>query len=210
MTGYDLQKRFGSSVGHVWHAPDSQIYPELRKMEQSGLLAGEEVPWGPRGTKTVYHVTQRGGSALREWMNVPLKYPGVRDPAHLKAAYLEYAEPPAARRHLLDHIEHHTELLQQWENQMDEIDAGTNATLNKRLRDASPDEKHRIQRFKRFAYEGLTVRAQHEINWAERGLRLLDVLYPGGESELRDPDAARDERGAPRSGAVAMEEDTRE
>jgi PadR family transcriptional regulator, regulatory protein AphA len=25
MTGYDLAKRFGSSVGNVWHAPDSQI-----------------------------------------------------------------------------------------------------------------------------------------------------------------------------------------
>ncbi|WP_354002962.1 PadR family transcriptional regulator [Microbacterium elymi] len=29
LSGYDLQKQFSQSVGHVWHAPDSQIYPEL-------------------------------------------------------------------------------------------------------------------------------------------------------------------------------------
>ena len=27
LSGYDLQKQFTQSVGHVWHAPDSQIYP---------------------------------------------------------------------------------------------------------------------------------------------------------------------------------------
>ena len=38
MTGYDISRRFQSSVGHVWHAHDSQIYPELRKMEAEGLV----------------------------------------------------------------------------------------------------------------------------------------------------------------------------
>jgi PadR family transcriptional regulator AphA len=41
LSGYDLQKQFSLSVGHVWHAPDSQIYPELRKMEAAGLVEGE-------------------------------------------------------------------------------------------------------------------------------------------------------------------------
>ena len=34
MTGYDLSKRFESSVAYVLHAPDLQIYPELRRMER--------------------------------------------------------------------------------------------------------------------------------------------------------------------------------
>src|SRR5690349_11626874 len=50
-TGYDLTRRFDSTVGHIWHAPHSQIYPELRRMEQAGLVAADEVPRGPRGTK---------------------------------------------------------------------------------------------------------------------------------------------------------------
>lgn len=187
MTGYDLQKRFGASVGHVWHAPDSQVYPELHRMEQAGLLGCEEIPWGRRSVKRWYHVTDQGGRALRAWMNSPLEYARVRDPAHLKAAYLEYAEPPAARRNLLAHISHHIELLRQWENQIHEIDNGTSTTLNKRLENSEAGARRRIRAFKRFAYEGLTAQAQQEIDWASRGLRLLDELYPGGESELPEP-----------------------
>ena len=33
MTGYDLARTFHASVGHVWNAPNSQIYPELHRME---------------------------------------------------------------------------------------------------------------------------------------------------------------------------------
>ena len=40
LTGYDVVKQFSSSVGHVWHAPDSQIYPELRKMHAEGPMNG--------------------------------------------------------------------------------------------------------------------------------------------------------------------------
>ncbi len=46
MTGYDLYKQFESSVGYVWHAPDSQIYPELRRMVRVGLLEGEVAACG--------------------------------------------------------------------------------------------------------------------------------------------------------------------
>ena len=49
MTGYDLARTFHASVGHVWNAPNSQIYPELHRMENDGLIAGEDVPWGSRG-----------------------------------------------------------------------------------------------------------------------------------------------------------------
>ena len=48
MAGYDVVKQFSASVGHVWHAPDSQIYPELRRMHSEGLLSSRPVPW--RGT----------------------------------------------------------------------------------------------------------------------------------------------------------------
>ena len=32
MTGYTLAKHFDQSAAFVWHAPHSQIYPELRRM----------------------------------------------------------------------------------------------------------------------------------------------------------------------------------
>ena len=177
MTGYDLYKQFESSVGYVWHAPDSQIYPELRRMERDGLLEGEEVPWGTKGRKRQYHVTDAGREAFRTWVNTQLDYPRERDPMHLKAAYLEWAEPEAARQQLQAHIEHYGARLLQWQQKIEEIDGGTSDMLNRRLATVPDVDHQRVAAFKRFTYEGLTARAEQEIAWARRGLALVDSLY---------------------------------
>ena len=176
MTGYEISRRFQSSVGHVWHAPDSQIYPELRKMESEGLVDAEAVEDGGRGEKRFYRPTETGLTALREWMSVPVKYALDRDPAHLKAAYFEWAEPEAARRTLEAHIAYYEDLLAQWQGQIREVDDGTSPVLSRRLEGRHGDEQRRIAAFKRFAYEGLVARAEAEIGWARRGLRLLNEL----------------------------------
>jgi PadR family transcriptional regulator, regulatory protein AphA len=176
MTGYDLYKAFESSVGHVWYAPDSQIYPELRRMERDGMVKGEVVPWGERGTKRQYHVTDEGVAAFQSWMNETLEYTRVRDPAHLKAAYFEWADPDAVRAQLRAHVEHHTELLGHWRERIREIDALANPMLRRRLERTPEPFKRRTIAFKRYAYEGLIGRSEQEIAWAERGLRLVDEL----------------------------------
>ncbi len=177
LSGYDLQKQFSQSVGHVWHAPDSQIYPELRKMEADGLIEGEEQTRGERGTRRVYHVTDAGDAAYREWMASPLDYQRVRDPAHLRAAYLENTSPDAARAFLRAHIAQGEGELEQWEGELRRIDAVSNPMLERRLAVTPPEEHERTVEFKRFAYEGLVDRARIEIAWAERGLALVDRLY---------------------------------
>lgn len=182
MTGYDLYKHFESSVGYVWHAPDSQIYPELRRMEADGLLEGEDVRWGQRGQKRQYHITDAGREAFRAWMNSPMDYPRERDPVHLRAAYLEWAEPSAARAQMHAHISHYTARREQWRKKVDEIDTGTSAILVKRLAGVPAADHVRVAAFKRFTYEGLVARAEQEIEWAQRGLELLDSLYPNREA----------------------------
>jgi len=176
MTGYDLHKRFDSSVGHVWYAPDSQIYPELRKMEADGVVAAVEVPWGTKGTKREYHITDAGREALREWMNTTLPYARFRDAMHLKSAYFEWATPDAARSQLRAHIAHYESELAQWQDQIDQIDGGTSPMLNRRLAITPEEDRPRTAAFKRYAYEGLVQRAQQEIGWARDGLRLIEEL----------------------------------
>lgn len=179
MTGYDLSKRFESSVAYVWHAPDSQIYPELRRMEKDGLLAGEEIPWGPNSKKTQYRITPAGIAAFREWMNTPLEYSRERDPVHLKAAYLEWADPESARAHLRAHLEYHTLRRDQWTGMINELQTGTNVMLTKRLAVTAAADRHRTTAYKIFTYEGLVARAETEIQWARRGLKLIDSLEGG-------------------------------
>ncbi|WP_297951482.1 PadR family transcriptional regulator, partial [uncultured Microbacterium sp.] len=167
---------FSQSVGHVWHAPDSQIYPELRKMETLGLIEGEEQTRGARGTRRVYHVTDAGDAAYLEWMRSPIDYLRVRDPAHLRAAYLENTTPDAAREFLHRHIAHWESELEQFEGELFHIEHVSNPTLVRRLAVTPPEERERTIEFKRFAYEGLAERARIEIAWARRGLALVDRL----------------------------------
>lgn len=176
LSGYDLQKQFSQSVGHVWHAPDSQIYPELRKMEAEGLVEGEEQTRGERGTRRVYHVTDAGNQAYLHWMQSPLDYQRVRDPAHLRAAYLETTTPDAARAFLYRHIEEWEGELEQWEGELRHIDALSNPMLARRLAVTPEKDRERTIAYKRFAYEGLVERARGEIEWARRGLVLVDRL----------------------------------
>ena len=176
LSGYDLQKQFSLSVGHVWHAPDSQIYPELRKMEAEGLIEGEEQARGQRGTRRVYHVTAAGVGAFAACIRTPLVYARVRDPAHLKAAYLENATPAAARAFFRAHIEQWEAELAQWEGELRRIAAVENPMLVRRLAVTPAEDQGRTIAFKRFAYEGLVERARGEIAWAQRGLGLVDSL----------------------------------
>ena len=181
LTGYDVVKQFSTSVGHVWHDPDSQIYPELRKMPAEGLLSSRPVPWGSRGsTKTEYSITPEGERALREWQDTPLSYVRARDPAQLKAAYFEWASPGAAAAQLRAHLEHYRQQRAQALEQIRALEDRTNPTLARRLAANPEDQWERIVRFKVFAYEGQVARAEQEIAWAERGLRLL--------AELGEPD----------------------
>jgi PadR family transcriptional regulator AphA len=176
MTGYDLAKRFGSSVAFVWHAPDSQIYPELRKMAKEGLLTAEEISWGPNGKKTQYRITPEGRAAFKEWMDTPLEYARERDPVRLKAAYLEWAEPSMAKQHMQAHIDYHTMRRAQWRQMVTELRDGTNEMLGKRLAATAEQDRRRTLEYKIFTYEGLIARAETEIEWGLRGLELIDSV----------------------------------
>ena len=176
MTGYDLSKYFRQSVSHVWNAPDSQIYPELRRMDAEGLLTSEEVPWGPRGTKREYSISALGLQAFKEWMKEPVAYSLERNPAHLKAAYLEWSDPAGSRGILLAHLQHYQECLEDWSLKLVEIKTKTNTLIQKRMAIFPTQDHERIIAFKVFTYEGLIARAEAEILWAQQGLALIERL----------------------------------
>jgi DNA-binding PadR family transcriptional regulator len=64
-SGYDLAQFFIASLGNVWPAQHSQIYPELAKLAAEGLI--EQTSEGPRGRKE-YQTTPAGMEELRRWM----------------------------------------------------------------------------------------------------------------------------------------------
>ncbi|WP_028659015.1 PadR family transcriptional regulator [Nocardioides insulae] len=176
MTGYDISKGFSGSVAHVWHAPDSQIYPELNRMERDGLLTSEQVPWGKRSTKKEYHVTEAGLTAFRAWMDEPLDIRRQRDPAYLKAAYLDWAQPEAAREQLRKQREYWRDHLALLEGTRAMLLDRSHPTLVARLSHLPEEQGELAARYRIHAYNGLIAHAKTELAWIDDGLALVDEL----------------------------------
>lgn len=84
-TGYELSRRMRRPVGFFWTATHSQIYPELARLTEAGLIDFEIVDGaGPRETKR-YRITADGIAALVEWLQLPGRQQPVRDVDTLRA-----------------------------------------------------------------------------------------------------------------------------
>ena len=97
-TGYELTRRFDSSLANAWHASHSQIYPLLSRMEREGLI--EVASEGARRSRT-WAVTDAGRSELREWLVTTEPDRGQRNESGLRWFMQELLDP-ADRRVVLE------------------------------------------------------------------------------------------------------------
>ncbi len=115
LTGYDLAAQLKARVGFFWHARHSQIYPELARLEERGLVTHEVVEQQDRPDKKVYTVSEAGLQALKEWVVQPPVSRPVRDELVLKAYSLWVADPEAARALFREQERRHEEQLLRYE-----------------------------------------------------------------------------------------------
>lgn len=93
-SGYGLTKSFGGSLNHVWQASHSQVYPELTRMVEAGLVTVSE-DGEPRGKKC-YTVTEAGRAELEHWLTEVEPSRVVRNEVALRAFLLSILEPAQA------------------------------------------------------------------------------------------------------------------
>lgn len=70
--GYDIKKLFEGEIGDFWSSNHSQIYPELKKMEDAGLITSRTEIVGTKLAKRFYQIAEAGRRALKEWQQEPL------------------------------------------------------------------------------------------------------------------------------------------
>jgi PadR family transcriptional regulator, regulatory protein AphA len=92
-TGYDIKQMVDKAIRHFWAASYGQIYPELRRLEEHGLIESEPQPRGGRA-RTVYHLTPAGDAALADWIE-PAPDPTfeVRDEGMLRLFFSDFGSP---------------------------------------------------------------------------------------------------------------------
>jgi DNA-binding PadR family transcriptional regulator len=78
-SGYDLAKQFDGSVGFFWKATHQQIYRELTRLEEKGLVSAEIIWQEGRPDKKLYRVTERGRKFLADWIAQPSSMSPVKD-----------------------------------------------------------------------------------------------------------------------------------
>ena len=115
LSGYDLTSRMRARVGYFWEARHSQIYPELARLEERGLVTHRVVEQRDRPDKKVYRITPRGLDTLREWVTEPPPPRAARDELVLKAYSLWLAEPEGAIALFRDQERRHEERLLDYE-----------------------------------------------------------------------------------------------
>jgi len=69
MAGYDLKKIFDDTIGFFWTAQMSQIYRDLNKLEEKGLVKSEVEPQEKRPDRKVYQLTKEGKKTFLNWLN---------------------------------------------------------------------------------------------------------------------------------------------
>jgi DNA-binding PadR family transcriptional regulator len=96
-SGYDLLKIFDRSMVNVWSATQGQLYAELNKLANDGLIEVAEV--GQRGRKE-YIITAAGRSALQAWLGSLVDDPPLRDAGLLRVFLLGEVDDHQAREFL--------------------------------------------------------------------------------------------------------------
>jgi len=95
-SGYDLLKKFKQSMD-MWPATQSQLYGELNKLADGGLIKVSDI--GPRGRKE-YAITDAGRAELYRWITSPHDDPPIRNAAMLRVFLLGQLTPGQAREYL--------------------------------------------------------------------------------------------------------------
>lgn len=91
MTGYDIYKAFTGNLGCFWSAKHSQIYPELKRLAEEGIVQFSTVIYGEKLEKKLYEITPAGKEDFLQWLALdPPLDPTPKDAFRLRTYYFQW------------------------------------------------------------------------------------------------------------------------
>ena len=170
LSGYELAKDFDVSLGFFWRASHQQIYQELRKLSERGLLNKREVNQSGKPNKIVYGITRSGREALADWVYQKSKVQESKDDLLIKLYNLSD-----------DNVSHiKTEIEQRRDAMMQRL------YLYERIRRAHYDDPESLPVRRQGVYLALLggIRnGEQYLQWCDEALKVLDwVENTSGDS----------------------------
>lgn len=92
LSGYDIKKLIGLRFRFFWDESYGQIYPELKRMAENGLV--ELLPSEGSGRpRKKYRITSGGLETFKQWLNTPPEKERLRMEFLMKFLYAPLIEP---------------------------------------------------------------------------------------------------------------------
>ncbi|MFC6634256.1 PadR family transcriptional regulator [Microbulbifer taiwanensis] len=159
-SGYDLKRRFERSVSHFWSASHQQMYRELHRLHDEGLLDCTEQPQAGKPDKKIYSLTDRGREALRAWVQQPPPAQKIREPFLIQLFAGHHLSREQAQDAVQRQLDQHRALLDSYLEQ------------NEKVLHSDP----KLQEQYWLAHQTLLLGIEAERTWIEWGEKMLRKL----------------------------------
>lgn len=160
-TGYGIARELRRSLDQVWDARLQQIYAELARAHEQGLVDVRAIELPNRPAKKVYTLTPAGAEALDDWLAERDDAYAPRDDLLVKLYCLDRVPRAAVLRNLATRAERF---------------AGRAEELRRRSAQVPRTDPARLGEL--LTLEAALTRAEAEVSWCERALTLLETESP--------------------------------
>ena len=123
LSGYDIKKIIDIRFKFFWNESYGQIYPELKRMIEDGLIESE-LQESDRG-KQLYRITKLGYDELKQWLMIRPDTESFRLEILLKRYFAGIVDPEIMINHIQQfELQHKQELyiLNQFKKELESID----------------------------------------------------------------------------------------
>lgn len=184
-SGYELAKRFDVSVANFWTATPQQLYRELERLEEEGLLRGRVVEQRRRPNKRVFTVTAAGRLELHTFIAQPARPTAIRDDLLVKLQGADDDDLAAAQDAVAERLE-------QARGKLAGYDRLRASLLDGRSEEDYLREARRVGPY--LTLKGGRMYEQQNIRWCRAVLGILDQR--SGEAVPRQRGAGLRRRGS--------------
>jgi DNA-binding PadR family transcriptional regulator len=123
LSGYDIAREMKRPHAFFFgQAQTSQIYPELARLQEAGLISSTHVEQQGKPDRRVYALTPAGMQRLRSWLIEPTPIMEARSELLIKAHSLWLADPAEALARFAEHERYHAQQFAVYEAQAAELE----------------------------------------------------------------------------------------
>jgi DNA-binding PadR family transcriptional regulator len=184
-SGYDLAKGFDASVANFWPATPQQLYRELDRLAEDGLIRARVVHQERRPNKRMFSLTEAGREAIRQFTAKAPKPSVIRDELLIKVQAADAGDISAVRELIVERLRWASAKSQRYER------------LRARLLDGRSEEEHLDQAERIGPYltliRGISFEEEN-IRWAEHALAVIERRVSAAATDTARPRRRRARR----------------